>query len=120
LDAEWITAKKDWLGAQRRTKQRESPATAPQEHTAEHPEPRDPISNGVASGHPPEHGSEAGTPSQNSETSRDSAAYQSEMDEMRCILYSHGGMNPPIQILLFGLTSNVPGGYYFGSVDQER
>ncbi|KAF9268529.1 alpha/beta-hydrolase [Marasmius fiardii PR-910] len=32
----------------------------------------------------------------------ESGTYQKDMDEMRCILYSHGG------------------GYYFGSVDQER
>ena len=32
----------------------------------------------------------------------DSGVYERDMDEMRCILYLHGG------------------GYYFGSVDQER
>ena len=31
-----------------------------------------------------------------------STEYKPEMDQMRCILYAHGG------------------GYYFGSVDQER
>lgn len=36
------------------------------------------------------------------ESSTDSEAYNKEMDGMRCILYAHGG------------------GYYFGSVDQER
>ena len=30
------------------------------------------------------------------EPTRDSTAYQPEMDEMRCILYSHGGMNLPL------------------------
>ncbi|KAK1220369.1 hypothetical protein PQX77_016860 [Marasmius sp. AFHP31] len=36
------------------------------------------------------------------ETAHESGIYEKDMDEMRCILYSHGG------------------GYYFGSVDQER
>ena len=96
LDAEWITAKKDWQNAQKRAKEREGSVASPQKHTAKHPELRVPISNGVISGPPPELGSEAGAPSQNSETSRDSAAYQPEMDEMRCILYSHGGTDPLI------------------------
>jgi hypothetical protein len=30
------------------------------------------------------------------EPARDSDAYQPEMDEMRCILYLHGGMNLPL------------------------
>jgi hypothetical protein len=94
LDAEWITAKKDWQNAQERSKEREGPVTAPQEHAAEHP--NTPLSNGVVSGPPPELEGEASAPSQNSETSQDSAAYQPEMDEMRCILYSHGGMGPLI------------------------
>ncbi|KAF8261460.1 hypothetical protein EI94DRAFT_1745923 [Lactarius quietus] len=102
LDAEWISAKKDWQKAQRRSKEREGSAAAPQEHTAERPELRDHILNGVASGPLPELEGDAGVHSKNSETSRDNAEYQPEMDEMRCILYSHGG------------------GYYFGSVDQER
>ncbi|KAH9944756.1 lipase/ esterase [Amylocystis lapponica] len=72
IDAEWITARKDWEEAKRKHKaqQREArkgrarePAAAPEE--------------------PP-------------------ATYEPEMDEMRCILFVHGG------------------GYYFGSIDQER
>ena len=92
----WITAKKDWQNAQRRTKERERPVASPPKHTAVHPEVHLPISNGVVSGPPPELGSEASTPLQNSETSPDSAAYQPEMDEMRCILYAHGGTDPLI------------------------
>ncbi|KAF8267914.1 hypothetical protein EI94DRAFT_1728993 [Lactarius quietus] len=86
LDAEWISAKKDWQNAQRLAKERRASLATSQE--AEPPAPRDPILTHVASN--------------NKETSSDSAAYQPEMDEMRCILYAHGG------------------GYYFGSVDQER
>ena len=92
LDAEWISTKKDWQDAQRRTKEHRGSAAASQEHTTEPPEPRDPIVNGVVSGLPPELEGEAGAASKNAETSRDSAEYQPEMDEMRCILYAHGGM----------------------------
>lgn len=106
LDAEWISAKKDWENAQRRAKERRGSFAAPQEHTAERSELRDPILDGGVSGPPLELEGEAGhrpaTSKKNKETSKDSAVYQPEMDEMRCILYSHGG------------------GYYFGSVDQER
>ncbi|KAF8891847.1 hypothetical protein BD779DRAFT_1610537 [Infundibulicybe gibba] len=62
VDAQWITARKDWREAERKQKNQEKQRTAPAE--------------------PP--------------------IYEQEMDEMRCILYCHGG------------------GYYFGSVDQER
>ncbi|KAJ7782646.1 hypothetical protein B0H16DRAFT_1493861 [Mycena metata] len=61
VDAQWITARKDWQEAKKQ---------------------------------PP------GRPQVDPEA--DSAPYEEYMDEMRCILYSHGG------------------GYYFGSVDQER
>ncbi|KAF9464961.1 hypothetical protein BDZ94DRAFT_1254956 [Collybia nuda] len=71
VDAQWITAKKDWQDAKRRYKMQEK-------HGANE-FPIDP---------PP--------------TMNDSGTYEKEMDGMRCILYSHGG------------------GYYFGSVDQER
>ncbi|RPD68091.1 alpha/beta-hydrolase [Lentinus tigrinus ALCF2SS1-7] len=44
-----------------------------------------------------------GAPVENGNTQQElPAQYQPEMDEMRCILYAHGG------------------GYYFGSIDQER
>ncbi|CAL1711368.1 unnamed protein product [Somion occarium] len=77
VDAEWIAAKKDWDMAEKRFKAHEKERSGTSDaHRSEGPE------EGVhsdASGH-----------------------YQPEMDEMRCILYAHGG------------------GYYFGSVDQER
>ncbi|OJT01964.1 AB hydrolase superfamily protein C4A8.06c [Trametes pubescens] len=72
VDGEWIVAKKDWQEAKRRQKARES------------------TSDGGPS-------LDASQPSQEMP-----ATYQPEMDEMRCILYAHGG------------------GYYFGSFDQER
>ncbi|KAJ7188711.1 hypothetical protein C8R46DRAFT_1205850 [Mycena filopes] len=68
VDAQWITARKDWREAKRRYKSHKSktPGEAPVDPAA------------------------------------DSAPYEEYMDELRCILYAHGG------------------GYYFGSVDQER
>ncbi|KAL1941449.1 hypothetical protein VTO73DRAFT_7266 [Trametes versicolor] len=72
VDGEWIVAKKDWQEAKRRQKARES------------------SSDGGPS-------LDAGQSSQETP-----ATYEPEMDEMRCILYAHGG------------------GYYFGSFDQER
>lgn len=71
VDAEWITAKKDWQEAKRKEKERRNngskdvPPPAPPEGDADN-------------------------------------SYRPDMDDMRCVLYFHGG------------------GYYFGSVDQER
>ena len=99
LDAEWISAKKDWQNAQRRAKERRGSVATPQEHTTERPQPSDPILNDVVSEPPPTLESEAGHQSAASNSkgkSRDSAEYQPEMDEMRCILYAHGGMAPLI------------------------
>lgn len=61
VDGEWIVAKKDWQEAKRRQKARES------------------TSDGGPS-------LDASQPSQEMP-----ATYQPEMDEMRCILYAHGG-----------------------------
>ncbi|KAI0645263.1 alpha/beta-hydrolase [Trametes meyenii] len=72
VDAEWIVAKRDWQEAKRKQKAREA------------------STDGAPS-------LDAGNTSQEMP-----ATYQPEMDEMRCILYAHGG------------------GYYFGSIDQER
>ncbi|KAJ7503004.1 hypothetical protein B0H11DRAFT_2170967 [Mycena galericulata] len=69
VDAQWVTARKDWQEAKRRYKMQNKAKSASEA-------PFDPAA--------------------------DSAPYEEHMDQMRCILYSHGG------------------GYYFGSVDQER
>ncbi|KAJ3756791.1 Alpha/Beta hydrolase protein [Lentinula raphanica] len=68
VDAQWITAKKDWQEAKRRYRDKEKTQRE---------------------------GKHEGT-------ENESATYNQDMDMMRCILYAHGG------------------GYYFGSVDQER
>ena len=62
LDTEWITAENVWQNAQRRIKERKRPVASPPKHTAEHPEVRLPISNGVVSGPPLEVESEAMKP----------------------------------------------------------
>jgi hypothetical protein len=48
----------------------------------------------------------------------DTNAYRPEMDEMRCLLWAHGGSFHVI--FLSPSLCYFSGGYYFGSVDQER
>jgi hypothetical protein len=71
VEAEWVTAKKDWQEAKRKYKAHQQRKNSKPEGAPEQPSDEDNI-------------------------------YLPDMDEMRCILYFHGG------------------GYYFGSVDQER
>ncbi|TFY75920.1 hypothetical protein EWM64_g8092 [Hericium alpestre] len=122
VDAEWITAKKDWQEAKRRTREEQERAN-PEAKLSKFrrsfkQSPKTPIKRD-AKGHPTltpikagdgkqkEEDAKQATPDSQEkapahEGSEDGGTYQPEMDEMRCILYSHGG------------------GYYFGSVDQER
>ncbi|KAJ3572100.1 hypothetical protein NP233_g3309 [Leucocoprinus birnbaumii] len=80
VDAQWITGKKDWREAKRRRKMHQTQSSNPVKESSIH----------ISDNHDePVEDSEDGT-------------YEKHMDEMRCILYLHGG------------------GYYFGSVDQER
>ncbi|KDQ50918.1 hypothetical protein JAAARDRAFT_199615 [Jaapia argillacea MUCL 33604] len=85
VDAEWITAKKDWQEAKKRQSHQKSRSS--DRNSSENP--RSPDSSGDSNG-------------KGSDNIPEPGVYNSEMDEMRCILYFHGG------------------GYYFGSVDQER
>ncbi|KAG0708609.1 hypothetical protein DFH29DRAFT_1041315 [Suillus ampliporus] len=82
IDAEWITTRKDYQAAKKRRK-------------AQHKESLNAEISASGSDTP----TSSGLPTSNS---YESNTYKEEMDEMRCILYAHGG------------------GYYFGSVDQER
>ncbi|KAK7036461.1 hypothetical protein VNI00_011658 [Paramarasmius palmivorus] len=85
VDAQWITAKKDWQEAKRRYKMQDKAATA----------------------------------KENLAKSEDDNVYDKDMDEMRCILYSHGGEIFDSNSKCYN--AQMPqGGYYFGSVDQER
>ncbi|EGO26401.1 hypothetical protein SERLADRAFT_414458 [Serpula lacrymans var. lacrymans S7.9] len=81
VDAEWITARKDWREAKKRTKAYEK-----QKKSSTDPSPK----------------GKSDTDLEGEEPSNGTDTYNEEMDEMRCILYAHGG------------------GYYFGSIDQER
>ncbi|KAJ3513986.1 hypothetical protein NLJ89_g2641 [Agrocybe chaxingu] len=81
VDAQWITAKKDWQEAKRRHKMQK------ERKKDGLPVPPVPPSSAVPSADAP---------------TQDEGVYNKDMDAMRCILYLHGG------------------GYYFGSVDQER
>ena len=71
IDAEWITAKKDWHEAKRRHKAREKGRPSTSDGPKSQPS-MDPSGGG-------------GVRQDASEN------YQPEMDEMRCILYAHGG-----------------------------
>jgi hypothetical protein len=62
VDAQWVTAKKDWQEAKRRYKMQNKSKTPAEAPTV------DPAAD-----------------------SADSAPYEAHMDEMRCILYAHGG-----------------------------
>lgn len=71
IDAEWITDRKDYLEAKKRSKAKHKensnadiPATESYAQT----------SNGLAS------------------SANGNNSYKEEMDEMRCILYAHGGL----------------------------
>ncbi|KZP28521.1 alpha/beta-hydrolase [Athelia psychrophila] len=78
IDAQWVVAKKDWKEAKKKYEEQDKQNDkSPESSTRDSPN--------VSEDNDPESGD-----------------YQKEMDEMRCILYCHGG------------------GYYFGSVDQER
>lgn len=83
IDAEWIMDKRDWKAAERREKAQTrggSGSSSPSSSSSQgaHAHPRVSADDAEAS------------------------AYRPEMDEVRCLLWAHGG------------------GYYFGSVDQER
>ncbi|KAN0137886.1 Alpha/Beta hydrolase fold, partial [Lactarius tabidus] len=93
LDAEWVTDKRDWKEAKRREK-----AAATAEKT---PTPGESAS-GSQSPQSPSSSSSLGANTQAGTDDPEANAYHSEMDQMRCLLWAHGG------------------GYYFGSVNQER
>jgi len=105
LDAEWISAKKHWQDAQRRAKGQDSLVNARQNDSTEGLGLRNTSSEEATSMTFPESESEENHESQaapsNNEPSRDSGSYQPEMDDMRCILYAHGGMNTPFPFSFF-------------------
>ncbi|KAH8985534.1 Alpha/Beta hydrolase protein [Lactarius akahatsu] len=97
IDAEWIMDKRDWKEARRREK---AAAAAEGTQTSESPGAGATGStclSPLSSPSSPDAHTRVGT-----DDSEATAAYRPEMDEMRCLLWAHGG------------------GYYFGSVDQER
>jgi hypothetical protein len=77
VDAQWIVAKKDWREAKRRYKEQER---------------KDSKGPGEQNGHEtPNGGDHAGDHAGSDHDDTESGSYQQDMDEMRCILYSHGG-----------------------------
>jgi hypothetical protein len=107
VDGEWIVAKKDWQEAKRREKSRER-----REKSKEGKE------------------NEKFTQQSNNTdfTSREESSepgYTPDMDEQRCILYFHGGkrigsVHASRSCSDLNSFYHFVGGYYFGSVDQER
>lgn len=102
VEGEWIVARKDWQEAKRRAKSRERRERKEKER-----------------GKPVQQS----TDSASEETS--DTGYTPDMDEQRCILYLHGGERvASICGLPFPSDRSIylcpVGGYYFGSVDQER
>ncbi|KAH9066003.1 Alpha/Beta hydrolase protein [Lactarius deliciosus] len=97
IDAEWIMDKRDWKEARRREK---AAAAAEGTQTSESPGA---CAAGSTCLSPLSSPSSPGAHTRvSTDDSEATAAYRPEMDEMRCLLWAHGG------------------GYYFGSVDQER
>ena len=73
IDSQWIVAKKDWREAKKRSKEQDK---------------KDNETSNKQKGSKMPYGADyAGNDSDDTE----SGTYQQDMDEMRCILYSHGG-----------------------------
>lgn len=115
LDAEWISAKKHWQDVQRRANEQGSLANPRQNDSTEGLGLRNTSLERATSTAFPESESEENHESQpapsNNEPSRDSGSYQPEMDDMRCILYSHGGTNTPLSFPSF--SNSDPRGLLF-------
>jgi hypothetical protein len=113
LDAEWVMDKRDWKEAQRREK---AAATGEKIPT--------PGESASASPQSPSSSPSSGANTQASTDDPGTNAYPPEMDEMRCLLWAHGGLDPyPSCSGSPGCLLCIPshaGGYYFGSVNQER
>ncbi|KAI0260170.1 hypothetical protein BC834DRAFT_561739 [Gloeopeniophorella convolvens] len=99
VDSEWIATKKDWQQSERR-REKGQPGSAAAMGAQRHGSQASAASS-TPSTSENQSRSGAATPG-SSDAFGEGNAYRSEMDEMRCILWIHGG------------------GYYFGSVDQER
>ncbi|KAI9452278.1 Alpha/Beta hydrolase protein [Lactarius psammicola] len=105
IDAEWIMDKRDWKEAKRREKAAAAAEkTQTQTRTGGVGESGSGSPGAGASTSPPlsPSSSSSGAHVPASADDAEASAYRPEMDEMRCLLWAHGG------------------GYYFGSVDQER
>ena len=110
VDGEWIVAKKDWQEAKKRaeSKERKDKSRERREKEREKSSQQSTTTDSA----PAEDTSEPG--------------YTPDMDEQRCILYFHGG-KPQCGFILrvtcfltWTPFDFYVGGYYFGSVDQER
>jgi hypothetical protein len=110
VDGEWIVAKKDWQEAKKRAKSKERRDKSKERREKE--KEKSAQQSSTADSTSLEDGPES--------------EYPPDMDDQRCILYFHGGelslgFNFRVAFIMW-----IPrplcsvGGYYFGSVDQER
>ena len=107
IEAEWIMDQRDWKETKRREKAEKTQTLRERGNGSLSPQPT----------------SSSGAHGQASAGDTEANGYRPEMDETRCFLWAHGGLHPypfcpnsPVclQILFHA------GGYYFGSVNQER
>ena len=107
--------KRDWKEAKRREKAAASgeKTQTPGESASASVSPQSPSSSSSSDAY-----------AQASTDDPEANAYRPEMDEMRCLLWAHGGLDSyPFCSDYLGAYNCMPfhaGGYYFGSVNQER
>lgn len=101
MDAEWLTAKKDWQEAKRRAKEQQEPHKQGLKKNRSlsirlngKPKAAEPVVPEVLDGDNNVGGEVPRAKKEGSQDDDDepNGTYQPEMDEMRCILYPHGGM----------------------------
>lgn len=117
LDAEWISAKKDWQNAKRSAKEQTRRKRPVEGLGLGESSLEDITFSSVQESDGEESHQHAPAPapaptSSDDEPSRDSCSYQPEMDEMRCILYAHGGMYLSLPFLVV-LNRPTPRGLLF-------
>lgn len=103
MDAEWLTAKKDWQEAKRRAKEQQEPHKQGLKKNRSmsirlngRPKTAETVAPEVLNGDDNVGGGARRAKKEGNQDDDDepNGTYQPEMDEMRCILYSHGGMYP--------------------------
>lgn len=120
VDAEWITARKDWQEAKRREKEQQSPkrqgtkwsksSSVPLSEKTTVQDTTSPESSPAPGSEMGEGAAQDGLPDSKESNAEPNGTYQPEMDEMRCILYSHGG---EFSVVTLVLHDRIPTVHYF-------